>query len=85
MKRIVVTALLMASMTGCLATRPKQPPDPNGELAAESKLAEKLPLVTPDAITAENHRTKVEQFQKEMLLESRRLDSTSRNVASAVK
>lgn len=84
MKRILLTALLAAGMTGCLASRPKQPPEPKGDLAAESRLAEKLPLVTSDTITTENHRAKVDQFQKEMLLESRRLDS-AKNVASAEK
>ena len=54
------------------------------DLAAERKLADKLPLVTAETITPQNHRTKESELAEELNRDSRRLDS-ARNVASAEK
>ncbi len=93
MKRIFMALCLAAIAAGCMPTRPEGAsgksaltPTKSGsrDTAAEQKLSEKLPLVTPESVTAENVQTKLNEFDRELLLESQRLDS-ARNVASAGK
>ncbi len=73
-------ALLMSvAMTGCIMNPPAHnavPATKSPELDAQAKLAEKLPLVTPDSITADNAAAKGRELQAE-------LDRAAKNLAAA--
>ncbi len=95
MKRIVLTLSLAALLAGCtpMSTRPDgvnaigttaKPSGASPDFAAERRLAEKLPLVTADGITPQNHQTKANELSDELNRDARRLDS-ARNVASIEK
>jgi len=77
--------LMCAALAGCLTTKSNKvgvkglgSPD----LAAEAKLAEKLPIVTPDSVNPQNYAAKVREFEDELTRDSRRMDA-ARNVADA--
>ncbi len=95
MNRILLTLSFTSLLVGCTPTaiRPDspnaigataRPSSASPDLAAEHKLAEKLPLVTFDTITPQNHQAKANELAEELSRDARRLDS-ARNVANAEK
>ncbi len=85
MKRLLLLAVSASMLAGCLPTKPSNPAAiGTGDLAAEHKIAEKLPLVTPESVTPQNYQAKIGELRREMLLESQRPDS-DKSVANAAK
>jgi hypothetical protein len=85
MKRLLLLTISISMLAGCLSTRPSNPAaNSKGDLAAEQKIVEKLPLVTPESVTPQNYQAKIAEFNREMLLESQRLDS-AKSMANAAK
>ena len=94
MKKLLMLVALACGLTGCKMTRPatkvpqaaaktkaaKASPD----LAAEARLAERLPLVTPDSINPQNAAAKAREMAEELNRDARRMDS-ARGLAEAPK
>jgi hypothetical protein len=70
--------VICASMTGCMINPPKPsaPVKGSGDIDAQARLADKLPLVTPESISSDNASTKSRELQAE-------LDRAAKNLAAA--
>lgn len=70
MRRTVAILLVTGAMTGCLSPNPKPKPAASGkaapELKSEAAKAQQLPLVLPDTITEQNHKQKLQAFEREL-------------------
>jgi len=79
MKRHLVASLALSTVVGCLTVPPKAV-HPSGEKdRAEETIAEKLPLVTPVPVTADNCNAQLQALQKEIDVNLRRLAAANRN------
>jgi hypothetical protein len=67
--------MICAAMTGCMINPPKPsaPVKGSGVVDAQAKLADKLPLVTPESITSDNAATKSRELQAELNREAKNL------------
>src|SRR5262249_15292458 len=75
----LIDLLMCAALTGCMINKPLPSTvgtRPATDVGAEAKLAEKLPLVTPESITADNAAAKGRELQAE-------LDRAAKNLAAA--
>jgi hypothetical protein len=74
MKR-AIALLMIASMVGCMSNRSQKKLDAkaNGNLAAERKIAEKLPIVKPESVTSRNAMAKARELEEEMNRDEKRL------------
>jgi hypothetical protein len=74
--------MMCCAMTGCIMGKGKKPGDwkggdaKPGDVSAEKKFAEKLPVVDPKSVTAENGALKARELEAE-------LNRASKNLAAA--
>jgi len=68
-KRIIaIASTCVILMTGCLTppTKPLAKGKAAPQLKQEAEKAKNLPLVIPDTITEQNHKQKLQAFEKEL-------------------